>query len=333
MTNTGTLALNRFLVIAVALGLSACGKTSAPRPPERTIPLPNVKGRIDHFTIDLANERLFVCALGNDSVEVIDLRNGERVHSITGLGSPQGVAYIGEIGKLIVANDKGGLVNIYDGNSFALTGSVDLKDDADNLRYDSAAKQVYVGYGNGGLAVMDPQRNKLIRSIELSGHPEAFVLENHGPRIFVNIPAAHEVAVVNREEGKVIARWNTGAASANFPMAFDETHHRLFLGCRSPAELVVLNSDSGAIVATAPISSDPDDVFFDETHHRLFAICGGGSVAVIEQVDADRYETKSTITTASGARTGLFVPELNSLFVAVPQRWNQTAEIRRYNIE
>jgi hypothetical protein len=116
-------------------------------------------------------------------------------------------------------------------------------------------------------------------------------------------------------------------------MAFDETGHRLFVGCRSPAQLVVLNTDSGTIVTTVPIPSDPDDVFFDEKHHRLFAICGGGSIAVIDQIDPDKYKTATTITTASGARTGLFVPELNGLFVAVPKRWSQPAEVCRYNIE
>jgi DNA-binding beta-propeller fold protein YncE len=299
----------------------------------QTIPLPNVEGRIDHFAIDLPNERLFVCALGNNSVEVIDLRKDERIHSITGLGNPQGAAYLVDLEKLIIANDKGGVCNIYEGKSFALTATVDLKDDADNVRYDDLRKQVYVGYGNGGISVIDPKSGKQIRSIELSGHPEAFVLEKQGRRVFVNIPSAKQVAVINRDEGKVVAKWNTGAASANFPMAFDETHHRLFIGCRSPAQLVVLDSDSGAVLTNVPIASDPDDVFVDETQHRLLAICGGGSIAVIDQIDPNHYKTTATIATASGTRTGLFVSELKSLFVAVPKRWGQSAEIRRYVIQ
>ena len=299
----------------------------------QTIPLPGVEGRVDHLAVDLADERLFVCALGNNSVEVIDLRKGERVHSINGLGSPQGVAYASETGKLIVANDKDGACNIYDGKSFALAGSVDLKDDADNVRYDGPTKEVYVGYGSGGVAVIDPESARRIRSFELQGHPEAFVLEKHGPRIFVNVPSAHHVAVIDREKGKVTATWSTGGASANFPIAFDETDHRLFVGCRSPARLVVLNSDSGAVASTIEIPPDPDDIFFDEKRRRLFVICGGGSIAVLAQVDADHYKTTATVATAAGARTGLFVPELASLFLAVPHHGSQKAEVRRYLVE
>jgi sugar lactone lactonase YvrE len=221
------------------------------------IPLPGVEGRLDHFAIDQAGERLFVCALGNNSVEVIDLQKGERIHSITGLGRPQGVAYFPEFGKLIVANDKGGACNLYDGKSFALAGSVDLKDDADNVRYDRSRKQAYVGYGDGGICVIDPESGKQVRSIELSGHPEAFVVESHGHRLFVNIPSAREVAVVDRDQGTVVARWNMRGASGNFPMAFDETHHRLFIGCRSLAQLVVLNSDSGAVLTPSRLLPIP----------------------------------------------------------------------------
>jgi DNA-binding beta-propeller fold protein YncE len=276
---------------------------------------------------------LFVCALGNNSLEVIDLRKGERIHSITGLGSPQGATYVPEFEKLIVANDKDGAVHIYDGKTFALIDTIDLKDDADNVRYDTANNQVYVGYGNGGIAVIDPQTNKRLRSIPLDGHPEAFVLENHGPRIFVNIPSAREVAVVDRKDGKLLAKWNTGVASANFPMALDETRRRLFIGCRSPAQLVVLNSDSGAIVTQIAIPSDCDDIFYDEKRDRLFVICGAGSIAVIDQVDSDNYKANMPMATASGARTGLFVPELNSVFVAVPRLLLRSAEVLRYSVE
>jgi DNA-binding beta-propeller fold protein YncE len=299
----------------------------------QSIPLPAVEGRIDHFAIDLPGQRLFVCALGNNSVEVVDLRRGDRVHSLTGLGNPQGVGYLAASGRLIVANDEGGACKIYDAKSFALVGSVDLKDDADNVRCDAATGQAYVGFGSGGICVIDPQSATRVRSFDLAGHPEAFVLEKNGPRIFVNVPSAHHVAVIDRKQAKVIATWKTGDATANFPIAFDEAGHRLFVGCRSPARLVVLNSDSGALVATVPIPPDPDDVFFDEKKHRLFAICGGGSVAVIDQTNADTYKTAATIPTGPGARTALYVPELDSLFVAVPRHGSQNAEVRRYSVE
>lgn len=304
---------------------------AAPYRLTQTIALPNVKGRIDHFAVDLAAERLFVCALGNNSLEVIDLRKGERIRSITGLGSPQGVAYLPESDRLVVTNDRGGLCSFYDGKSFSPAGRVALKDDADNVRYDDSSRQLYVGYGGGGIAVINPAAQK-VASMELRAHPEAFVLEKHGPRIFVNLPGAGEVAVVDRVRARVIARWEMRAAG-NFPMALDEAHHRLFVGCRSPAELAVLNSDSGATVTTIPIPADVDDIFYLEPQHRLLAICGAGSIAVIDQVNPDTYKITAAIPTAPGARTGLFVPSLHSLFVAVPQRGGKDAEVRRYSVE
>jgi DNA-binding beta-propeller fold protein YncE len=328
----------RFIVTSVAMLLcfpfaEAEAAGAAKLRLSQTIPLSRVEGRIDHLAVDVPGERLFVCALGNDSVEVIDLQRGERVHSITGLGAPQGVAYASAEGRLYVANDKGGVCNIYDGKSIAPIGSLDLKDDADNARYDNSAKRIYVGYGNGDLAIIDAASATLIGSIELSGHPEAFVLEKQGPRIFINVPTAGRVAVADRKQGKVVATWKTGAASANFPIALDEGNKRLFVGCRQPAEIVVLNTDSGSLVTSVPIAGDTDDICYDATRHRLYAICGAGHIQVIDQVDRDNYKVAESISTAAGARTGLFVPELNSLFVAIPHRGNQQAEIRYYRTE
>ena len=147
---------------------------------KQTIPLPGVEGRIDHLALDAANERLFVCALGNNTVEVLDLRKGERIHSITGLGAPQGIAYVPELKRIFVANDKGGICKIYDGKSFQVVGELDFKDDADNVRYDDATKKIYVGFGSGGIAIVNAPDGKQIGSIKLSGHPEAFALEQHG---------------------------------------------------------------------------------------------------------------------------------------------------------
>ena len=299
----------------------------------KTIPLPGVNGRIDHFCIDLAGERLFVCALENNTVEVIDLRAGIRLKSITGLGAPQGVAYSPEGGRLFVANDRGGLCNIYNGRTLAQTGTVDYKDDADNVRHDAAAKRIYVGYGNGALGIIDATDGKRLGDIKLPGHPEAFQLEKNGARIFVNVPDAHIVAVIDRASGKVAARWGLGLSLANFPMALDEGNHRLFIGCRVPEKLLVLDTTSGREVAAEGIGGAADDIFHDAARGMIYVICGEGSIRIIEQTDADHYRTVKNIPTAAGARTGLFVPELGSLFVAVPHRGSQQAEIREYKIE
>ena len=300
---------------------------------KQTFPLPGVEGRIDHFAADPQGQRLFVCALGNNSVEVIDLRNGERVHSITGLGAPQGVGYAPEVNRLIVANDKGGICKIYDGKSFQAVGQLNLEDDADNVRYDEARKEFYVGFGSGGIAVVNAVDGKQVGSIKLSAHPEAFQLEKNGNRIFVNVPNSRHVAVVDRDKGAVVAEWKTDLAFANFPMALDQANHRLFVGCRLPSKLIVLNTDSGDVVAKIDISGDADDVFCDSKRNRIYVICGAGKIDIIQQVDPSTYKPLTKVDTAYGTRTGLFVPERDTLFVAVPHHGSQRAEIRCYAVE
>jgi len=322
-----------------ALVVASCGCIIAAHAEEKTlklkqtIPLPGVEGRIDHFALDASGERLFVCALGNNTVEVLDLRKGERIRSITGLGAPQGIVYIPELDRLFVANDKGGIFKIYDGKSVQQITELNFEDDADNVRYDEGAKRIYVGFGSGGIAIVNAQDGKQISSIKLSGHPEAFELEKNGQRIFVNIPNSRNVAVIDREKGKVVTTWKTDLAFGNFPMALDEANHRLFVGCRLPSKLVVLNTESGEVVAKFDISGDPDDLFYDSKRHRIYAICGAGKIDIIEQTDPNTYTTSTNVNTADGARTGLFVSERDILFVAVPHRGSQKAEVRAYHVE
>jgi DNA-binding beta-propeller fold protein YncE len=313
--------------------VTVAAQSAAPLKLKQTIPLSGVEGRIDHFAFDPAGERLFVCALDNNTVEVLDLRKAERIHSITGLVAPQGVGYAPEVNRLFVANDKGGLCKIYDGKSFQTLGELNFEDDADNVRYDETRKKIYVGFGGGGIAVVNAADGKQVGSIKLSAHPEAFQLEKNGSRIFVNVPNSRHVAVIDRDRGEVIARWKTNLAFANFPMALDEANHRLFVGCRLPSKLVVLNTDSGDVVAKVDISGDADDVFHDGKRRRIYVICGAGKIDVIEQTDPKTYRALTKFDTANGARTGLFVPERDTLLVAVPHRGSQQAEIRCYQIQ
>ena len=325
--------LHKVLFVAFCLYPTAAHAQAKTLQLTQTIRLPGVEGRIDHMELDATSDRLFVCALGNNTVEVLDLRKGERIHSITGLGAPQGIAYIPELNRIFVANDKGGIFKIYDGKSYQTVGELDFKDDADNVRYDSATKQIYVGFGSGGIGIINAAAGEQVGLIKLAAHPEAFELEKRGNRIFVNVPNARHVAVIDRDKGEVVATWKTGDASANFPMVLDETNHRLFIGCRSPSKLVVLNTESGNLVASIGISSDIDDIFYDSKRHRIYAICGAGKIDIIEQTSADAYKVLAKIDTANGARTGLFVPERDTIFVAVPHRGSQEAEIRAHQIE
>lgn len=324
-------------VCIVALLYSYAAATSnaqsVPLKLKQTIPLLGVEGRIDHFAADPSGQRLFVCALGNNSLEVIDLRKGERVHSITGLAAPQGVGYAPEVSRLFVANDKGGICKIYDGKSFQTVGELNLEDDADNVRYDEVRKKFYVGFGSGGIAVVNAADGKQVGSIKVGAHPEAFHLEKNGSRIFVNVPNSRHVVVIDRDKNEVIARWKTDLAFANFPMGLDEANHRLLAGCRLPPTLIVLNTDSGNVTAKLNISDDVDDIFYDAKRHRVYAICGAGEIDVIQQTDPNTYKILTKIDTAKGARTGLFVPDQDTLFVAVPHRGSQQAEVRGYHTE
>jgi len=320
--------LRNILVIGLmAVGVKAQAQDATPLRLVQTILLPNVEGRIDHMAIDLTGQRLFIAALGNNTVEVLDLGAGKRIRSIPGLHEPQGVGFIREFNKMFVANGKGGACEVFDASSFKLAKIVKFSDDADNIRYDPKARRVYVGYGNGGLGIIDAASGKEAGSINLDGHPESFQLETTGPRIFVNIPTARKVTVVDRGKAAAIASWPVSARS-NFPMALDETHHRLFVGARQPAKIIVFDTESGKVVGDLASPRDADDIFYDDSRGRIYISGGEGFIGVVQQQDADHYRALIKISTAPGARTSLFVPELSRLYLAVPHRGGQSAEVR-----
>jgi hypothetical protein len=296
----------------------------------QTIPLPNVEGRIDHMAVDLKGQRLFIAALENNTAEVLDLRAGKRIQTITGLHEPQGIGFIPEFNKIFIANAKGGACDVFDGSSFKLVKTIKFSDDADNIRYDAAARRVYVGYGSGGLGIIDAATGDQLGEIKLDGHPESFQLEKSGTRIFVNIPASQKIVVVDREKRAAVTAWPVAGATANFPMALDETHHRLFVGFRKPAKLTVFDTESGKVVTNLDSPGDADDIFYDGTRQQIYISGGDGFIGIIQQQDADHYKTLTKIPTASGARTSLFVPELSRFYLAVPHRGAQTAEVRVY---
>ena len=283
-----------------------------------TIPMPGVKGRIDHLAIDPKGHRLFVAALGNNTVEVLDVERNRHEKSLPGFREPQGVLYLPESNRLYVANGKGERVDILDAASLSAVKRIDKLDDADNVRYDAAARKVVVGYGKGALHLIDSASGEAGEDIRLSGHPESFQLERNGTRIFVNVPDARQVAVVDRAKRAVAATWDVPGARANFPMALDEAGRRLFVGARSPALMLVYDTDSGKIVAKVPIGGDTDDVFFDAERKRVYVICGEGRIDIFRQEDADHYVREGSVKTAPRARTGLFVPEEARLYAAAP---------------
>ncbi len=326
-------SLATLLSTLVALVVAVHAQPPAPLRLVQTIPLPGVEGRIDHFAVDTKGQRLFVSALGNNTLEVLDLRAGKRLQTIRGLHEPQGVTYVSEFNKVFVANGKDGSLRIYDGDSFRPITTLDFTDDADNVRYDRATKRIYVGYGDGALGIVDAATGKRLGDIKLDAHPESFQLEASGPRIFVNIPKAGHIAVVDRERRAVVAKWPVTTARANFPLALDGADQRLFVTCRRPAEVIVFDITSGQVVTTLPVVSDADDMFYDARSRRIYISGGEGFISVIEQLDPDHYRAIAKIRTAPGARTSFFLPELRRLYLAVPHRGGQAAEIRIYEAQ
>jgi DNA-binding beta-propeller fold protein YncE len=323
-----TIMLSAFVAGVVFVGAGARAEEPLMKQ-VATIPLDGVEGRFDHFGVDVDGRRLFLAALGNNSVEVIDLAAGKRVSSISGPKKPTGARVLAGSRKLVVASGDDGNVRVYD-EGLKLLGTVHDLPDADNVRLDPQGKLVYVGYGDGAIAVVDPEQPKKIADVKLDGHPEAFQPEANGDRIFVNVPSARQIAVINRTKGAVVATWLVREAEANFPMALDEANHRLFVGCRKPAEVLVVDAETGRTVTTVPCCGDTDDLFYDAAAKRIYVTGGEGCISVIEQSDADHYRVAGTVSTAAGARTSCYVPETHTLYVAVPHRGRQRAELRAY---
>jgi len=299
----------------------------------QTVPLPGVRGRFDHFAIDETGRRLFVAALGNNTVEVIDLAAGKRMKSVSGMSRPTGLTYLAEPNQLWVANGGDGTLKILDGSDFSVVKTLTGLDDADNLRFDSKTKSSWLGHGDGALAIFnatDTGRNPA--SIRLPAHPESFQLEQSGNRIFVNLPDVRQVTVIDREKQTVTKIWPMEKFRANFPMALDQANDRLFIGCRSPARLVVLDTTSGNMVADLEISGDTDDLFYDAARSQIYLACGEGFINVVRQVNPDKYELRQKIPTRTGARTGFFSSELTRFYLAVPQGGVESAELRIFKV-
>jgi DNA-binding beta-propeller fold protein YncE len=306
----------------------------------QTVPLPNVQGRFDHFGFDPKEPgRLFLSALGNNSVEVIDLVSSAREHSIPGIPHPQGVTYAPGLNKLFVASREGKLY-IYDGTSFDLITAIDYKADIDNLRYDAASKRVYLGFGDGddaAIGMVDATTNqRLDEEFKLGAHPESFQLETSGSKIYANLPDLKQIAVIDRATHK-ISRWPM-TLEENFPMALDEANHRLFVMTRKPPRLAVFDTNSGKLVAALPSSADADDLYYDPNHKRVYIPGGQGSITVFQQKDPDHYELLAKIPTAVGARTAGYFAKMGKkgidrLYLAVPASGKGGAEVRFYSVQ
>jgi hypothetical protein len=280
---------------------------------EREIPLPGVEGRMDHLAADVAGQRVFMAALGNGTVEVVDLAQGKRTAQIKGLKEPQGVAYAPSNGAIYVAGGGDGTVRSFDSHTLKPLHDVKLGDDADNLRLDAAHGQLLAGYGSGAIAVLGLDLTRKA-SFALPAHPESFQLIDLGSQA-------------------VNAEWGHPSATGNFAMASDATIHRLFIPCRKPARLQVIDTDTGRIRTWQATVGDADDIFINEKLRIVYVIGGDGFVDVLYVRAGDAMVSRAKVPTAPGARTGLYVPEWNKLLVAAPRQGTSDARLLVFSIE
>jgi hypothetical protein len=316
-------------LLALAL-LSGPAHAEAPPPLalEARIPLGQVKGRLDHLAIDLARRRLFVAELGADSVGVVDLKAAKALAPITGQHEPQGLGYLPSTDTLYVASGGDGQVRLYRGADLAPAGSVQVGEDADNVRVDPRSGELLVGYGSGAIAWVDPKAVRVVGQARLKGHPESFRLDPSGGRIFVNVPNAGQVAVLDAARRVQVAAWPVRSALSNFPMVIDGGG-RVLIVTRLPGLLRALDPRDGRVLAEAHACGDSDDLFFDARRGRIYVSCGDGHIDVFADRGAG-FERLAPIPTSGGARTSLWVPELDRLFLAVRAAGDQPAAIWAY---
>jgi len=302
----------------------------------QTILLPGVEGRLDHMSVDAKRQRLFASGLANGTVEIIDLKAGKRIRTLSGIQEPEGLLYVADANVLFVADGEGGAVHAFDGESYQLIRTTGSLPHSDNLRYDSGTQRLYVGFGDGadaGLGIIDAKEGSLIGVINLDGHPESFQFETaKGGRIFVNCPTAGHIAVIDPGKRRIVVKWPVTSVKSFYPMDLDEANQRLFIGSRKPAKLAVFETKSGQMISTVDGAVDTDDLFYDAGRKRLYMSGGDGFVSVYEQRDADHYQPVAKIPTGVGARISLFVAVLNRLYVAVPRLGSQSARVLVFEV-
>jgi DNA-binding beta-propeller fold protein YncE len=329
-------------IILLASAIGAGGQSRAPLELLQSIPLPTLHdGDFDHFAVDLASHRLFLTAEKNAAVEVFDLQKNELVHTLTDIDEPHSMLYRADLKKLYVVDGGAAEVKIYQGDTYKRLGEIKLEDDADSMAYDPSTKYLYVVNGGKGahmafclISILDTTTDKKLADIKIdSDSVEALALEKSGQRMFVNITGKDAVGVIDREKRSLIATWPIGQESKhNVAMSFDEAAHRLFISANNPERFIVLNSDTGAIVASLPCGHLVDDIAYDLNSKRIY-VSGSDFVDVFQQMDPDHYQQVGQVPTAFRAKTALLVPQLNRYYVAVPRHEDKTAEVRVFEVK
>ncbi|MGO8719997.1 MAG: YncE family protein [Acidobacteriaceae bacterium] len=324
------------IVLCLLCGFAAQAQTEAPLVLSKTISLPGVVGGFDHFAINLSGGVLFAAAKGNHTVEAINLRTGKIAQNITGLAKPHGLAWVPETHRLYVADGKLAQLQVYQGNPLKASGTLKLSDDADDMVYDKQDGMLYVGHGGsdatnpGRVAVVNTKDFTLAADLPVAAHPEALDLDGQGQRVFANIADAAQVIAINTKTNAIEDTWKLKDASDNTPMAYDAHDQILFIACRKPPVLIALDGNTGKEMGRLPSDAGADDLFYDAKLHRVYVITGSGAVDVYSMGASTHLTLLGKVHTVSGAKTGLFVPSQNLLYVGIPGIAGKSAQIRVY---
>lgn len=326
------------MVLMLVAGVANLGgQTRQPLALVQTIPIPDVKGRLDHLWVDAGGKRLFVAGLENGSVEVVDLKTARWLRTIPGFQKPQGIVFMPHLNKLFVASGDDGMLRVYSGVSLHLLDSIKLDIGPNRVAYDARRRLLYVGYGGkdagkdyGEIAIVDASTDKVVATIRVAAHPSELLLGDSGQQLFVLVSVRNEIQSIDTRSRKVTATW---PVSSEHPgdAALNEPLHRLLIGTHTPPEMIAMDTKSGKEVANLPTVEGMDGVYYDATRNRVY-VSGGrglddGAVFVYQQHSADQYEIIGKISTKPGAGTSFWSPELNRYYVAAPAHDGQQASI------
>jgi DNA-binding beta-propeller fold protein YncE len=328
------LVLGCALFFSPVYGQTNTSEVSSPLHLQQSVSLPDaIKGNFDHFGVDLKHRRLFATAEDSKAILVLDLDTAKLIHQIRGIARPHAILYREDLNRIYVTDGGDGVLRTYDGDTYKPLDVVPLLKDADSIGYDASRKYLYIVNGGGDagqkysmLTVINTSNEKKVADIKVNGETlEAMALDTFRPRLYINDKATNHVVVVDRWKNAIVANWPVTMGKTNVAMALDEQRQRLFVGCRS-GQIIVFDTNTGKELQTLPITKGIDDLIYDAANKRIYA-AGSGAVDVFQQVDADHYKALGSVPTGVQGKTALVVPELNRLFVAVPQSASGGARI------
>jgi DNA-binding beta-propeller fold protein YncE len=326
--------LKAYIVILVLSALTVKAQEKLPLKLIKATPMPGFVGDFDHFGFDLKSNRLFLAAEEHKTVEVFDLRTGERIHSIEGFGQPLMMVYLPESNHLVVTDGGDSAVHLIDCKKYKIIKTIKLGHGVDHGVLNPVNKIYYVESGGGSnglthvLSIIDTKSFKHVGDIAgLPGRSnEGMVIDRAGKTLYVNLTDTAEVGVIDLVSRQFIAKWPLPDAREAHALALDEPNHRLFTATRKPALFIVFNTDTGKVVTSLPCVGVNSDMSFDVSRKRIY-VTGSETASVFEQRDADHYGHIAEVPTAYRAKSSIFVPDLKRLYVAASGKGKPDAKL------